>query len=84
MKNDQPKNFDFEKGMSRLEEIIKLFDDGGLTLEQMETYFIEGMDLIKKCSERLESVEVRITKLMGEQETEWMDQSIDNEQEELT
>ncbi|MDX9753682.1 MAG: exodeoxyribonuclease VII small subunit [bacterium] len=56
--------FDFEKGMARLEEIVGLFDQGGLTLQEMETYFEEGMGLIQACSARLNQTEVTVTKLL--------------------
>lgn len=56
--------FDFEKGMARLEEIVTLFDEGGLTLSEMEAYFEEGMDLVAKCSDRLEKTETKVTQLM--------------------
>lgn len=65
MTGEAPEAFDFEKGLQRLEEIIALFDQGGLTLEQMETHFVEGMSLIRKCSERLDGVEARVTQLLN-------------------
>lgn len=67
MSKKEEKPFDYEKGMARLEKIIDQFDEGGLTLEAMEQSFLEGMDLIQKCSERLNQVETRINKLMNEQ-----------------
>lgn len=56
--------FDFEKGMARLEEIVTLFDEGGLSLQEMEQYFEEGMGLITQCSNRLNQTEANVTKLL--------------------
>ena len=58
--------FDFEKGMARLEEIVALFDEGGLSLQEMERYFEEGMELIANCSTRLNQTETNVTKLLKE------------------
>ncbi|RJP26302.1 MAG: exodeoxyribonuclease VII small subunit [Candidatus Omnitrophota bacterium] len=70
MKKAQENEFDFEKGMKRLEEIVSLFDAGGLTLDQMEKNFLEGMDLVQRCSKRLNQVETRITLLVKENDTD--------------
>ena len=74
MTGETQETFDFEKGLQRLEEIIALFDQGGLTLEQMEAHFVEGMDLIQKCSRRLDGVEARVTQLLNLPETEWREE----------
>ncbi len=71
MNNESESHFDFEKGMERLEAIISQFDEGGLTLDQMEKMFAEGMELINHCSKRLDGVEARITQLINGHESEW-------------
>jgi exodeoxyribonuclease VII small subunit len=65
MSKKETGTFDFEKGISRLEEIVSLFDEGGLSLSEMELYFEEGMQLIIECSNRLDKTETRVTKLMN-------------------
>ncbi len=80
-KNDE--SFDFEKGMQRLEEILNLFDEGGLSLDEMEKYFIEGMELSKKCSKRLEQVEVKVSTLLEEQEASEEEEEEDQDEERL-
>ncbi|MDP8243510.1 MAG: exodeoxyribonuclease VII small subunit [Candidatus Hinthialibacter antarcticus] len=78
-KTDKP--FDYEKGMARLETIIEEFDEGGLSLEAMEKSFIEGMELIQKCSERLNQVETRVNKLTEEQQGEtWSEEPFDDQE----
>ncbi len=79
-KSDEP--FDFEAGMHRLEEIIALFDQGGLPLVKMETYFVEGMELVRKCSERLDQVETRITELLHDPKTGWSESPFEEKQDE--
>lgn len=73
-------DFDFEKGLQRLEEIVALFDQGGLTLDQMEAHFIEGMRLIQQCTARLDGVEARITQWLNQSETEWPKAPVRNEE----
>ena len=64
MSKENKKEFDFEKGIARLEDIVSLFDQGGLSLSEMEKFFIEGMELINQCSDRLDQTELKITALM--------------------
>lgn len=73
--------FDFEKGMQRLEEIIAKFDEGGLPLDQMEAFFVEGMELVKNCSERLDRVEARVAQLIHNPETGWSERPFDGKEE---
>ncbi len=70
-------SFDFEEGMQRLEEIIAKFDQGGLTLDEMESCFVEGAGLVKKCSERIDNVETRITKLAADSGSGWSEEPFD-------
>lgn len=85
MNIQKPEPFEFEKGMQRLEEIIQQFDDGALSLDEMENRFIEGMELIDQCGKRLESVDARVTQLIRTQKDKWseipMDPVDDNSEE---
>ncbi|MGC9328816.1 MAG: exodeoxyribonuclease VII small subunit [Candidatus Hinthialibacter sp.] len=74
-------SFDFEEGMKRLEEIIAKFDEGGLPLEQMESFFVEGMELVKKCAERLDRAETRVTELLQDSEMGWNEAAYDDSDE---
>ncbi len=80
MNAKKKESFDFEKGMARLDEILNHFDEGEMPLDKMEKNFIEGMELIKKCSERLEQVEMRITKLIGQENGEGDEIPFDEDQ----
>ncbi|MGI6455289.1 MAG: exodeoxyribonuclease VII small subunit [bacterium] len=75
MNNEARQPVDFEKGMARLEEIISHFDDGGLTLDQMEQYFLEGMQLIEDCSARLDRFEIRVNQLLKDYDQDWKETS---------
>ncbi len=81
MSKKTEKPFDYEKGMERLEKIIEQFDEGGLSLEAMEQSFIEGMELVKKCSERLNQVETRVNKLSEDQQGEAWNEELFDENE---
>lgn len=71
MSKKKPEPFEFEQGMQRLEEIIQQFDEGALSLDDMENRFVEGMELLEQCSERLEKVETRVTQLVQNQKDKW-------------
>lgn len=62
----------YEESMKRLQEIVKLLEDGGLTLDCAVKLFEEGAGLSKFCSEKLKSAEQRILTLeeIGETDCE--------------
>ena len=47
----------YEKSLARLEEIVKLLEDGGQPLEKTLELFSEGTALISACSKYLDSAE---------------------------
>lgn len=47
----------YEKSVERLEEIVKLLEDGGQTLEKTIELFSEGTALISSCSKYLDNAE---------------------------
>lgn len=81
MSAEHKETFDFEKGMSRLEEIISRFDQGGLPLDEMEKIFLEGMDLIQKCTQRLDKFEAKVTQLVQDVDGEWTEEDFEEELE---
>jgi len=64
--------FSFEEGLNRLEEIVQTLEAGGLSLEEANALFEEGMQLAKICSQRLDTAELKISQLQTtvERETE--------------
>ncbi len=53
----------YEESVKRLEEITKLLENGGVTLEESFKLFSEGTAIIAKCNEYLNSAETKIKKL---------------------
>ncbi len=65
MENEQEKKeMTFEEAMAALETIVQELEKGETTLEESMRLFTEGMSLSKICSEKLDSMEHRITQLV--------------------
>ncbi len=58
--------FDFNKGLSELEEIIGKMESGDLSLEESLKYFEKGVKLHRQCHSALSSAEQRISVLSEE------------------
>lgn len=54
----------FEKAMSRLEEIIRILERGELGLDESIRIFREGSELYRMCREKLTSAEGEIKMLL--------------------
>ena len=67
----------FEEAMRRLEEIVHDLENGDLPLEESLKVFEEGMSLISLCSEKLEEVEQKVTKLVKESDGKYVHQPFD-------
>ena len=60
----------FEEAYSRLEEMVHVLEEGGLSLAEATRLFEDGMRLARICNELLSSADLRITRLQtafGEQ-----------------
>ena len=59
----------YENSLKRLEEIVKILEEGGQPLEKTLELFTEGTGLITLCGKYLDDAEQKIAKLMdnGEQ-----------------
>ena len=60
----------FEKAISRLEEITEKLEKGNLTLDEMIKLYTEGTELAGKCNKALEDAQLKISKLNEESEDE--------------
>jgi len=58
--------FDFNRGLSELEEIIGKMESGDLSLEDSLRYFEKGIKLHRQCHSALRSAEQRISVLSEE------------------
>jgi len=54
---------DFESAFRQLEETVQALEKGGLTLAEATSLYEQGMGLVKACSERLDTAELRIKDL---------------------
>ena len=52
--------FVFESAMKRIEEIVRLLEQGDAPLDQSLALFEEGTGLIKKCSAALDQAEQKV------------------------
>ena len=60
----------FEENIMRLEEIVKILEEGNCSLDDSIKLFEEGIALSKLCNEKLENAKQKITllsKLEGEE-----------------
>jgi exodeoxyribonuclease VII small subunit len=55
----------FENSFSKLEEVVRKLETGGLSLDEATTLFESGMKLATKCNEILSSSELKITRLQA-------------------
>lgn len=56
---------DFEKKLSRLEEIVQKMEKGDLALEESLKLFEEGVKLSRECHQRLNEAESKVKLLMS-------------------
>ena len=69
----------FEDAMKRLEAIVQDLEGGDLSLEDSLKVFEEGMNLVKFCSDKLEEVEQKVTKLVKDSDGGHIQQPFDIE-----
>ena len=61
MKEEQ---FDFEKEMKRLDEIVAKISSQDLPLDEYLTLYKEGQEIVKKLEKALESAQEKIEKVI--------------------
>ena len=57
-------NIKFEAAMERLEEILKLLEDGDMSLDGALSAYDEAVKLVRVCSARLNEAESRVKMLL--------------------
>jgi len=62
----------FEDQLAQLESVVARLEDESVGLEEALGLFENGMDLAKKCRERLEEVELRVSQLLEGDEPDAM------------
>ena len=57
---------DFEKKLTRLEEIVSKMEGGEISLEDSLKLFEEGVNLSRHCHKELEQAEQKVELLLGQ------------------
>ena len=60
--------FDFEKALVELEEIVSQLEKGNLALEKSLELFERGVVLARQCKARLDAAQLRVSKLVKDKE----------------
>ena len=63
-KKTQDEEQRFEDQLAQLEEVVARLEDESVGLEEALGLFENGMELARRCRERLEAVEQRVTQLL--------------------
>lgn len=69
-KSKKEEEFDFEKSVKRLEEIVENLENEDLPLKKALALFVEGKKISKKCGEELCKLELTVQKIIDEEDKE--------------
>lgn len=61
---EPPRKGEFEKSLTRLEEVVKRLESTDLSLDEAMKLFEEGVKLSRDCQKQLEEVEGRVEILL--------------------
>ena len=61
-------NFDFNKGLTELEQIVKQMDSNDLSLDESLKLFEKGVTLTKLCQKALQDTEAKISILINDKD----------------
>ena len=61
-------NFDFNKGLTELEQIVKQMDSSDLSLYESLKLFEKGVSLTKLCQKALQDTEAKISLLINDKD----------------
>lgn len=60
----------FEEAMKQLENTVKKLESGDTTLEESMELFEKGVSLTRTCQQLLSEAQLKVTKLIAENESE--------------
>lgn len=66
MVKENQTDFNFEKALENLEEIVSSMENGGLTLEDSLKAFEKGIKLTRECQGALRDAEQKVRVLLNE------------------
>ena len=61
-------DFDFNKGLTELEQIVKQMDSADLSLDESLKLFEKGVSLTKLCQKALQDTEAKISLLINDKD----------------
>jgi len=74
MAKKKPNDFNFEKALEELEQLVTAMEEGDLTLEQSLQSFEKGIKLTRECQSALKQAEQKVELLLNEEgDTEPLD-----------
>ncbi len=65
-KADQEIDLPFEAAIQRLEEVVRLLEEGDVPLEEAIRYYQEGVRLSRLCGQKLDAIEAQVTQIVEE------------------
>ena len=78
---EAPKKGDFEKSLTRLEEVVKRLESADLSLDEAMRLFEEGVTLSRECQKQLEEAEGRVEILLKKADGKIVAEPFDPEEE---
>jgi exodeoxyribonuclease VII small subunit len=78
---EAPKKGDFEKSLTRLEEVVKRLERADLSLDEAMRLFEEGVKLSRECQKQLEEAEGRVEILLKKADGKIVAEPFDPEDE---
>ena len=66
----EEKELNLEENFSRLDQLVELLESEDISLEEAFKAYSQGMELVKRCNERIDRVEKQVLKLTEEGELE--------------
>ena len=73
------KELSFEEGMQRLEQIVRTMERGDAKLEESLKLFQEGTELVARCGKLLDEAELQIKKVIKGADDKPMMEDFDDE-----
>jgi len=63
-KTENPRKADFERSLTRLEEVVGKLENADLTLDEAMKLFEEGVQLSRECQKQLEEAQGKVEILL--------------------
>ena len=67
-KKKEEKELTLEEAFGRLDELVERLEDRDVSLEESFQIYKEGMDLLKSCNEKIDTVEKKMQQIYADGE----------------